>query len=673
MRWWDELWLNEGYANWFEQAVTNIVAPDLMIGKQHVQYLSTALHFDGSPDTHAVRPVRRIASDSAIGALFDSISYDKAGAIIYMLHDYLERRMPGKFLKGLKSYMLEHAFGSASGSEMWSHLSHACGLPIGEWIEPWFAQAGYPLIEVTTLSDGSAVLLQTGRFMQDLTRTQMAFDGLEGNDQAGHTQSWWVPISYYTSTSQDVHVGEIVSTSAFFSIPPPRKLHGGFDIDGVDWLKVNFNGAGYYRVNYAPHLWARLVQVASEPGRLSDADLSNLIDDAFALTLDGRLSGVTLSLARSLGIRTAHETAFVTSSYESWQSMSIGLHLLLSLISGATQSGSSQAGLIAGPGLELIPSRCVDDLQRFVRTQTLGRCLDPFLSTPATGVVPSRDSDDDGLDDPVPPTNQLEALAKPVLLSLAATMGDTRVGMWVARALAPCLETPEARCAEIELISPEIRFTCLSICAGFDKSGRCWRLALGQLPYATNDPAYRYSLLAALARAPTYELLNRTISMTMNSSVVRAQDTSSMIAMLARNPKLPRARQLVWQFSKVSARMRALARRASSPLPSHLPPPRPLALATCAPRARAQDNVASLSQVGGADGSFGFSAVLSHVASGFASEEMAQDVEIFVAENPNLIVPPRIVRAVVGRIRSQAIWVQNYGADTCAVLQSWHA
>lgn len=91
MRWWDELWLNEGFANYFEQAITSIIAPRLMIGKQHVQYLSTALHFDGSPDTHAVRPPRAVASDSAIEALFDSISYDKAGAIIYMLHDYLDR------------------------------------------------------------------------------------------------------------------------------------------------------------------------------------------------------------------------------------------------------------------------------------------------------------------------------------------------------------------------------------------------------------------------------------------------------------------------------------------------------------------------------------------------------------------------------------------------------
>lgn len=81
----------------------------------------------------------------------------------------------------------------------------------------------------------------------------------------------------------------------------------------------------------------------------------------------------------------------------------------------------------------------------------------------------------------------------------------------------------------------------------------------------------------------------------------------------------------------------------------------------------------ALSTGGGGGGSFGFSSVLSNVASGFASEEMAQDVQIFLALNPNLNVPDRIMRAVVGKIRSQAIWVETYGADTCAVLASWHA
>ena len=564
MRWWDELWLNEGFANYFEQAVTNLVLPELQILQQHVQYLSRALHFDGSPDTHPVRAQGEVSSDSAVSSLFDAISYDKAGAVIFMLHDFLERRMPGAFVAGLASYVRQNAFGSASGEDMWQQLSSATGLPIDQLIEPWFSQAGYPLIEVTTLSDGSAVVLQTGRFLQDLTRTQMAFDGHAGGDQAEYMSSWWVPISYYSSNSPEVLIGEISSSSAFLSIPPAKKRFGGFDIDGTDWLKLNFNGAGYYRVNYAPHLWARLVQAATEPGHISDADLANLIDDAFALTLDGRLSGVILSLARALGTRTAHESAFITSSYESWQSMSIGLHTLHSLIAGAVLAGSSSAGLIAGPGLELVPRRCVDDLQRFVRTQVIGRCLDPLLAMPPSGVLAghgAHGASASSLSMGVRTIkSQLEALAPPILLSLASTMRDVRVGVWVLRALQPCFDAPAAECGAIRQIPPDLRFQCLAICASFDVSGRCWQLVRSQLPFAENDPSYRNALLVALARAPTEALLNKTLELTINGTIARPQDLGSMIAMLANNPTVLRARPIVWEAAKARrARLRGCA------------------------------------------------------------------------------------------------------------------
>lgn len=160
---------------------------------------------------------------------------------------------------------------------------------------------------------------------------------------------------------------------------------------------------------------------------------------------------------------------------------------------------------------------------------------------------------------------------------------------------------------------------------------------LGQLRYADNDPAYRYALLSALARAPTAVLHNVTLGLVLNSTVVRGQDVGAMVSMLASNPKLPGARLAVWEFVKANA----------------------YALTTAA---------------GGA-GSFDMGGVLSNVAGGFASEEMAQDIETFLALNPEIgdNVPARIVRAIVGKVRSQAIWLQNYGADSCAVLASFHA
>lgn len=599
MKWWNELWLNEGFANYFEQAVTQFVQPDLQVIKQHVTYLSRALKVDGSPDTHAVRMVVRITSDSAVSSLFDAISYDKAGAVIYMLHDYLERAQRGCFYEGLRGYLAHHQYGTAGGAQLWKHVGDACHRPVADWVDPWFGQAGYPLIEVTSLSDGSAVLMQTGRFVQDLTSDQIAFGGKAGGLTTADWPSWFVPLTYITSNNEQVRTGEIESTSTFFSVPPTRKHLGGFDPEGVDWLKVNINGAGYYRVNYPPHLWARLAEAAEIPDRLSDADLANLIDDAFALTLDGRLSHVTLRLSRALGVRTAHESTPVSAAYESWRAVSQGLYLFLSLITDAAERGrfESITGELVG-----VPPRCPAELRRFVRAQVIGRALDQLLSAPPSGPThhhfrpahkhvrganrkyphlngrhaPAADvedeADDAAAEQVTAHRSQLEELTPPVLLALASAMQDSRVGVWAYKALSPCLSAPEDECAAIGQISADLRGVVLELCTAFDRSGKCWRLVLAQLRRAT-DPAYRVSLMAALARAPTDELLNSTLGLVLDPSLIRPQDCTSMIAALAGSVFVPGARNKVWEFAKVRARehaRRAPRRRARAAAP----PPR---------------------------------------------------------------------------------------------------
>jgi hypothetical protein len=218
-------------------------------------------------------------------------------------------------------------------------------------------------------------------------------------------------------------------------------------------------------------------------------------------------------------------------------------------------------------------------LQRFVRTQVLGRSLDALLSLPPSGVPDDRAGGyGAGASEEVTQAarmtrNQIEALAPAVLLSLASTMADVRVGVWVMRALQPCVAQPSAECALIAAIPPDLRFPCLSICSAFDTTGDCWRLMLGQLRYADSDPAYHAALMGALARAPTEELLNATMALTLNSTVVRAQDAGSMIAMLASNPLLPRARHIVWEFAKVRLSLPPPPEANSHPFSPSFPPP----------------------------------------------------------------------------------------------------
>jgi len=287
---------------------------------------------------------------------------------------------------------------------------------------------------------------------------------------------------------------------------------------------------------------------------------------------------------------------------------------------------------------------CVEDLRRFVRTQVLGRCLDELLMTPPTLLGVEREREAERTAGRVNPAaeslgrtrTQLEALSPATVLYLAAAMEDTRVGLWVKRALEPCISSPGENCDLIARIPPDMRYSCLSVCAAYDESGSCWRLMRDRFLAADSaDPAYRSALMAAVASAPTEQLFNESLSMTLNASIVRPQDLGSMISLLAGNPKILRGRAIVWDFAK--------------------------------------RNYKALSAAGGGAGAPGFNSVASSVASGFASEEDAQDVEIFIALHPELNVPERIERTILGRIRSQAIWLENYGPDTCAVLEAYHA
>jgi len=86
-------------------------------------------------------------------------------------------------------------------------------------------------------------------------------------------------------------------------------------------------------------------------------------------------------------------------------------------------------------------------------------------------------------------------------------------------------------------------------------------------------------------------------------------------------------------------------------------------------RLRTQDHVDALSVFGGTDGAFGFEVILRGVTSGFASEDRAQDVQAFAEMHPELQIPERIVRTVAGRIRTSAIWVENYSQEYCTMLR----
>jgi aminopeptidase N len=145
MKWWNDLWLNESFANMMEyQAV------DAMHSEWHVwdsfaaQEGLSALRRDATPGVQSVKAT--VHHPDEINTLFDpSIVYAKGGRLLNMLKSYVGE---DAFRAGLKAYFEKHAYGNTEGTDLWAAISEASGQDIAAFMNPWLEQSGFPLISI---------------------------------------------------------------------------------------------------------------------------------------------------------------------------------------------------------------------------------------------------------------------------------------------------------------------------------------------------------------------------------------------------------------------------------------------------------------------------------------------------------------------------------------------
>ncbi|HEY4002533.1 MAG TPA: M1 family metallopeptidase [Candidatus Xenobia bacterium] len=235
MQWWDDLWLNEGFATWMalkeEEAIEPGWAP--WVGEQGES--QTAMGTDGEPGAHPIQ--QAIHDPGEADSAFDDITYEKGASFIRMMESYLG---PDVFRKGIQLYIQQHAFGNARTGDLWAALAQASGQPVAEVAKGWTEQPGYPVVSI----DGSKLHQQ--RFSP--------------TSQALPAETWDIPIAF-------VPHGKLLLTSSDGEAPAAG-------------LKLNPAGRGYYRVRYADY---RSVPVASVQ------DGANLLNDAWALMLAGQV------------------------------------------------------------------------------------------------------------------------------------------------------------------------------------------------------------------------------------------------------------------------------------------------------------------------------------------------------------------------------------------------
>ena len=191
MSWWDDLWLNEGFASWMENKSSADLNPDWFARDSAVAFdREGALAIDATAATHPI--IRHVETVDQIGEAFDSITYQKGQAVIGMIESTIG---PDAFRAGIRSYMAKYRYGNTQTDQLWAELEKASGKPVAAFAHDFTLQGGVPLITVTNAvcrNGDTLVTLDQGRF------------GLDAASKA--PQQWQVPLRIASIGGPVTHV-----------------------------------------------------------------------------------------------------------------------------------------------------------------------------------------------------------------------------------------------------------------------------------------------------------------------------------------------------------------------------------------------------------------------------------------------------------------------------------
>ncbi|MFD0898668.1 M1 family metallopeptidase [Loigolactobacillus binensis] len=161
MKWWDDLWLNESFANMMEYVAVDALEPEWHIWETfQTSEAAAALQRDATDGVQSVHV--QVENPAEIDALFDSaIVYAKGARMLVMV-----RAMLGDdaLRAGLKAYFAAHQYGNATGADLWQALGTASAIDVGVIMNSWLEQPGYPVVAVAVV-DGQLTLRQQQFFI----------------------------------------------------------------------------------------------------------------------------------------------------------------------------------------------------------------------------------------------------------------------------------------------------------------------------------------------------------------------------------------------------------------------------------------------------------------------------------------------------------------------------
>jgi aminopeptidase N len=265
MRWWDDAWLNESFAEWVSFRAVDELSPDYDVWGEFALRVGLVLETDALAHTHPI--YQPVDTPVAIEENFDEITYAKGCAVLRMVEQYLGN---ADFRAGIRTYMQEFAEGNATGADLWRHLQSASSAPVTEMIQSWVLQPGHPIVrmELKASESGSSLRLSQRRFF-----------GHPGASD-GNTQLWHVPLVIRYQDDTGRHEYRCLLSERDVELP--------LAVSGtLAWCTVNAGDTGFYRQDPDASLLAGLVAHLDE---LHPVEQAALLRDQWALVQSGSQS-----------------------------------------------------------------------------------------------------------------------------------------------------------------------------------------------------------------------------------------------------------------------------------------------------------------------------------------------------------------------------------------------
>ena len=275
MKWWDDIWLNEGFASWMSSKPIEAWHPEWHIELNDVSDATRALELDSLENTH---PIRQEAETPAeILELADNITYDKTAAVLRMVESSLGEET---FRAGVNDYIKAHAYGNATATDFWDALTRVSHKPVDRIMKSFIDQPGPPIVSFKAEC-------QASREIVSLTQKRYFFD--REKFETGNDELWQIPVCMKDGTEGNAARCELLTQREQTVTLPACST----------WLDVNLGARGYYYSGYDPEVVRALAKDAEQ--KLSPAERIMLLGDVWAaVRVDREKIGDYLTLAEGV-------------------------------------------------------------------------------------------------------------------------------------------------------------------------------------------------------------------------------------------------------------------------------------------------------------------------------------------------------------------------------------